>query len=219
MSFRAWHIAAVIAPALVAPVPALAGDLDKHPFAADNGSSWRGPYIGAVIGGSAVGVDFAGIGKKDDADLENSALSGGVVLGYNFASGPWVWGIEADAEVMRLDKQKALTGLGTVSLEQNWQSSLRLRGGYAWDNIYVYGTAGLALSELKLQSSLGGKENLGYVSPVVGVGAELALDEDWRMRGEGLLYGFGDVDVDLAGSKREADLGHATLRLGITRKF
>ncbi len=189
------------------------GDLERMP------ALWRGLYWGLAVGASGGGVDVENIGKKDKMDVDGSSLSVSVIGGYNFTNGPWIWGIEADLFDPGLDERKAIAGLGTLSAKSDWHGSLRLRAGYAWDRAMVYGTAGLALAELEIKSSLGGKDSSVQTGIAAGLGAEYAIDENWRVRVEGLVYSFSDDDVKLAGSSRDISWGHSTLRSGIMRKF
>lgn len=222
LAVRASLFATLVAGSLAASVrPATAADLGSP--SGDSGEryarSWQGGYLGAVIGSSALGVDIGGLARRDGADLEDSAISGGVLAGYNFTGGPWVWGIEADVEFDGLETSKRLAGLGTVDVEQGWQGSLRLRGGYAWDTLLLYATAGLAVTEVEFRSSLGGRDGLGMVSLVAGIGAEYAVSNDWRLRAEALAYGADNAGVTIAGREREVDFGHGSLRLGVAHRF
>ena len=140
-------------------------------------------------------------------------------MGYNFTNGPWVWGVEADISGHGFDKKKpkAVASLGNLTADDAPLGSLRLRGGYAWNSVLLYGTAGVAFTNIEVKSSLGGKAdfNAGFVA---GLGAEWAFDKNWTARVEGLAYAFGSDDT-LAGAKREVGLGTSTLRLGIARRF
>jgi opacity protein-like surface antigen len=84
--------------------------------------------------------------------------------------------------------------------------------------VLLYGTAGLAVTDLKLSSSLGGKYDKNLAGLVVGVGGELALSDNWSMRAEGLAYSFKD-EATLNGAKRKFDFGDAVIRVGLTHQF
>jgi outer membrane immunogenic protein len=179
---------------------------------------WQGLYLGATLGATGSAADIRNFGKKDDAELDGSSVSIAPVIGYNFSNGPWVWGVEADINGAGFDEKKSITGLGTLSASADWYGSLRLRGGYAWDRLLIYGTAGVAFGDFEIKSSLGGKDSSVQTGLALGVGAEYAIDDKWTARAEALAYTFSD-NVTLAGKKQDVDFGHGTVRLGLTRKF
>lgn len=180
---------------------------------------WQGRYFGFNIGTSGTGVDVKGTGEHDKFDISGTGFSGGILVGYNFRNGPWVGGIEADFNGAAFEDSKNLTGLGKVTLSSHGYGSLRVRGGYAWDSVLLYATGGIGFTEYNLKSSLGGDEGLIMATPVVGIGAEFAIDQNWTARAEALAFGVGSADVKLAGEKHEVDLGYSTVRVGVTRRF
>jgi outer membrane immunogenic protein len=181
---------------------------------------WEGLYVGIAGDLSKSGVDISGIGKKGDLDIESkkSRISGAVIAGYNFTSGPWVFGAEGNLGTLGLEEVKAVTGLGNVKSEADWAASISLRGGYAFDNLLLFGTAGIAIADLETSSSLGGKFDKVVPGAVFGVGAEYAFTDSLSARAELLGYAFRG-EATLNGSKRDVDLGHGVVRLGMTYKF
>lgn len=178
----------------------------------------RGAYWGITVGAGGGAADFQNVAKKDNSDLHSASVGLGGAVGYNFVSGPWLWGIEADLTGGRFRDSAPLAGLGTVTAKSDWFGSLRLRGGYTWGNALLYGTAGLALSELNVKSSIKGHEHIVSTGLAFGLGTEYAFDNNWTGRLEGLVYAF-DNDVTLAGNKQDISWGHSTIRLGLLRKF
>lgn len=189
----------------------------KDDHAQSSPAIWQGFYAGLTLGAGSTVYNVDKVGT--DRDLKSNGIGLGALAGYNFTNGPWVWGVEADIGGHGFDKKKTATvvGVGTLTGDSGILGSARLRGGYAWNNVLLYGTAGLALTSLDVTSSLGGKSEFktGFVA---GVGVEWAFDKAWTARVEGLGYGFGSEDT-LAGTKRDAALGTSTVRLGIARKF
>lgn len=178
----------------------------------------RGAYWGVTLGVEGGAADFKNVGKKNDSDLDSSSVGLGGVVGYNFVNGPWLWGVEADLTGTRFRDSASLDGLGTVTAKSDWFASLRLRGGYTWGNTLLYGTAGLAFSELDVKSSIKGHEHNLRTGLALGLGTEYAFDNNWTGRVEGLVYAFDD-DVTLAGNMQDLSWGHSTIRLGLLRKF
>src|SRR3978361_492956 len=76
--------------------PAGAADLpygSRAPYTVNqplNIYSWAGPYLGANLGYTW--------GSVDKNQTKPSGFAGGVQAGYNWQSGPWVFGVEGDIE-------------------------------------------------------------------------------------------------------------------------
>jgi outer membrane immunogenic protein len=179
---------------------------------------WQGLYLGLTAGAAGAGVDVDKFGKKDDLDLEDTRFAVAPVIGYNFSNGPWIWGVEADFSSSGFEQKKTIAGLGTLQASSDWFGSVRLRGGYAFNQVLVYGTAGLAFADFDIKSSLGGKSSSTATGFAFGLGAEYAIDQNWAARIEGIAYTF-DEDIKLAGATRSVDMVHSTIRAGITRRF
>jgi outer membrane immunogenic protein len=197
--------------AVPAPVPYY-GSHDQRP------ALWQGLYGGVNLGVGSTVLNVDKVGS--DRDLKSNAVGFGGFAGYNFANaGPWVWGVEADLLGHGFDKKKPATvaGLGSLSSDHAALGSLRLRGGYAWNDILFYGTAGLALTSIEAKSSLGGKADF-KTGLALGLGAEWAFDKAWTARIEGIGYAFG-AEETLAGTKRDVGLATSTLRVGVARRF
>jgi outer membrane immunogenic protein len=211
---------AVVAACTLAAWPAVGAERGsiKDGSARNAPAIWQGLYLGLTVGAAGTGVDVDKFGKKDDLDLEDSSFAVAPVIGYNFSNGPWMWGVEADISSAGFEQKKAIAGLGTLQASSDWFGSVRLRGGYAFDQVLVYGTAGLALADFDIKSSLGGKSSLVASGLAFGIGAEYAIDQNWAARVEGIAYTFED-DIKLAGANRDVSFGYSTLRAGLTRRF
>ena len=128
---------------------------------------WTGFYAGGHVGGGWVG------------DGDSSFLGGGQV-GFNFQSGPWVYGVEADAS--------AASG-GDL----NWTSTLAGRFGWAVNRWMIYGKVGGAWANVDVV-------RMGRVSDdtssglLLGVGAEYAIQPNWTAKIE---YNRMNVDHDV----------------------
>jgi outer membrane immunogenic protein len=199
--------------------PAAAADLKGSYGAPETPvDSWEGFYAGVTLGGASSGFTVQGPGKLDQ-DFTDSGFQVGGMAGYNFTSGPWVWGLEADLSSISLDDDKrTLRGVGTVESDGSLVGSVRLRAGYAWDTLLVYGTAGVAFTDVELKGS--GRESANFSTGVaLGVGAEWAFDRNWTARIEGMAYGFGEEDATFGDNARDVGFGTATGRLGLARRF
>jgi outer membrane immunogenic protein len=179
---------------------------------------WSGFYAGVALGGSIGGADFENIGKKDELDIDDSGFAASAIAGYNFTSNGWMLGVEADLTRLDISKTSAVAGLGSIKQDADWLGSVALRGGYAWDSVMIYGTAGLAASDYEVSSSLGGKADKLKAALVLGIGAEFAIQENWTARAELIGYGFGG-EGNFGGSDRDFSAVLGVARVGLTHKF
>jgi outer membrane immunogenic protein len=134
--------------------------------------SWTGFYMGANVGGSwgtsamnaaqagdpvtgfgVVGcAPVGGLGGCSFSQNNNlNGLTGGLQLGYNYQTGVWVYGIEADIDWRSRQQgttQTVFNGFGDNDSTENrlkWISTVRGRLGYApADKWLAYVTAGVA---------------------------------------------------------------------------
>ncbi|MBL8909020.1 MAG: porin family protein [Rhizobiales bacterium] len=112
---------------------------------------WSGFFIGLNGGEGFAGDETIRLkpGFDDKAGWRDlNGLFSGAQLGANWQAGKWVLGAEADlqlTDIVGSDKQAAdgveFTSKGAV----DWLGTVRLRTGYAIDNIMIFGTGGLAL--------------------------------------------------------------------------
>ncbi|MEP9352637.1 outer membrane beta-barrel protein [Xanthobacter sp. KR7-65] len=183
----------------------------KAPAAAPG--SWTGFYIGAYTGaaivdswwGSASGpLSLSPIQTQEKLGTASGAVIGGQI-GYNYQIGSYLLGVEADIgtgslySVMRCGRvfQSACTAdtdmLGTVAA----------RLGYAFDNMLIYGKAGLAVAHDDYTLSgntysgtfTGAQTRTGWT---VGAGVEMALTPSLSAKAEYAYLDFGSSSADLA---------------------
>src|SRR5664280_2228786 len=116
---------AVASIAAVWTVSAQAADLpygSRAPYTVNqplNAYSWAGPYLGGNLG-------YAW-GSVDNNPTKPSGFSGGVQAGYNWQTGPWVFGVEGDIQATGADDTFAgwTAGVGTeFGLAQNWSAKI-----------------------------------------------------------------------------------------------
>jgi outer membrane immunogenic protein len=193
-------------------VAAQAGDLpygSRAPYTVNqplDAYSWAGPYLGGNLG-------YAW-GSVDNNPAEPSGLEGGVQAGYNFQSGPWVFGVEGDIEATG-----ASDTFASWKFSNPWFGTVRGRAGYTFDNILVYGTGGLAFGELR-----GEKFNLPGLSEshttagwTLGVGAEFKFAQSWSAKVEYLYVDLADSNFTITGVPNAYRFG--VLRAGVNYHF
>jgi outer membrane immunogenic protein len=179
---------------------------------------WQGFYAGVTGGIARSTADVKDFGTHSDLRAQFASVGGHV--GYNIVNGPWLLGAEADVMSNGFFKNKynSVPGVGDLGGTSGALGSLRVRGGYVVNNLLLYGTAGVAFTNVKVNSSLGGTAEF-KTGLVAGLGVEYAFDKAWTARLEGLNYSFNDKNADLAGITNDTKLTTSTVRLGLTRRF
>lgn len=176
----------------------------------DFGHDWSGFYIGAHVGYGEADVHGKYTGDPGDDflldnggnfDLELNSIVGGIQAGHNWQMGNIVLGVEMDATLVDWS-DKLINGSGElVSAETDFVATLRGRAGLAVDNLLIFGTAGLAVTDTEYyandhtdstSSDEFGSRRLNDFGFVVGGGAEYAFDENWSIKAEGLYFIFND---------------------------
>jgi outer membrane immunogenic protein len=154
------------APAVVAPV-----------------YNWAGFYIGAVGGYAKEDASFAPV---------SGGLAGGTI-GYNWQTGPVVFGLEADAAWADLSATAGIPGLLTATAKVDDLGTVRGRIGYAFDQVLLYGTGGYAWADTKLSATvlgLSASESHVLNGWTAGAGVEVMFAPKWSVKAEYLYRSF-----------------------------
>ncbi len=198
-------------------------------WAQDN--QWRGFYVGGNVGASIADSDattstiFSSTGYFATTSVPaiataglqfpaSTGVTGGGQAGYNYQSGPWVLGAELDFGAMDLSDTRTTTAVYpccapstftvTQSLKTSWVFTARPRIGYAAGKFLLYGTGGLAVTNLNYQALFtdtfaSAHENrvideskLGWTA---GGGVEYKAARHWSFKGEYLYADFGRVSA------------------------
>lgn len=147
--------------------------------------NWGGVYAGLNLG--------YGWGKVTNSGANPSGILGGGQVGYNWQSGPFVYGAEAD-----LQGSNANDTFAPWKFSNPWFGTLRGRAGYAFNNILVYGTLGLAIGELKGETG-GAVETRTLAGWTGGAGAEVGLTPNWSAKVEYLYMDLADRGFAITG--------------------
>ncbi len=169
-------------------------------------ADWSGSYAG-VFGGLGISsgraelADYSGVLIPADVSYglfpglikgDDVSGAGGIAAGINFQSGSFVGGVEADIGYAWTDAQHSYSRLDDthaiapfdINTNTRYQTdfgvlgTLRARGGFAFGNTMVFGTAGLAAGDVGNRFELSMPE-VGYASP------------DWSASGLRLGYAVG----------------------------
>lgn len=215
--------------------------------------NWSGVYIGPSVGGSAVSqINSLSLNNVPVGTIQG--LSAGGIVGFglqgtiggqagaNWQFGPYVFGVESDFHLSELSgggtntnvllRSGPAVGKYSQTSTIDEQGTVRVRFGVALDRWLIYGTAGLAYGSYESSPSLtlpaqtvsADFENT-RIGPVVGLGVERAIWNQWTTRLEYMYADFGHQTYSLAApaplslvSSRTAVSEHI-LRVGFNRLF
>lgn len=168
-----------------------------------NAYSWAGPYLGANLG-------YAW-GTVDNNPTKPSGLAGGVQAGYNWQSGPVVFGVEGDIQATGANETFA-----PWKFSNPWFGTVRGRVGYAFSNILFFGTGGLAFGELRGET-FGLSETHTNAGWTVGAGTEFGLTQNWSAKIEYLYVDLANSNFTITGASNGYRFG--LLRAGVNYRF
>ena len=161
----------------------------KAPAMVSPATNWTGFYIGAM-GGYATDADSNSIAGVS-TNLKGGF--GGGTVGYNWQSGQFVGGIEADAAWS--DIKVSATALG-ITVEDRIRSLGTVRGrvGVAFDTVYLYATGGYAWADNRISVSALGvtlSDSHFHHGWTAGAGVEWMFAPKWSLKAEYLYRDFG----------------------------
>ena len=180
-------------------VGARAGDY----FQAGPGPSFAGAHVGGQLGAAIGGT----------GDVSPTGAGGGVYAGYSLQNGPIVGGVEADTLLASISGD----GRGG-NLSQNWISSLRVRGGWAFGNIMAYGTIGPAFATSTFQQN-GFSTDKSLHGITYGLGGEVAITRNIDARAELRHYDFGSATYYMPTGAQKLSTGNNFLMVGVGAHF
>jgi len=219
-------MALLASPAMAADMPVKTSPPTAPAF------SWTGVYFGlnagwlgadnSMVNQATPGVD-PGVDVEDLATLASgefplgnkSGFIGGAEIGYNYQFNNWVAGIEADIQGIagQAVNSSITSSSGTLgstlngSMDTKWLGTLRGRLGFVpAPTLLVYGTGGLAYSEIQATTSLSQSDSsIGFTGTgtggngfaelvtgwTAGGGVEWMFTQNWSFKVEYLHYDLG----------------------------
>jgi outer membrane immunogenic protein len=168
-----------------------------------NSYSWAGPYLGVNLG-------YAW-GSVQNNPTKPSGFEGGVQAGYNWQSGPVVFGVEGDLQATGANETFA-----PWKFSNPWFGTVRGRVGYAFSNIMFFGTGGLAFGELRGET-FGLSETHTRAGWTVGAGTEFGLTQNWSAKIEYLYVDLANSNFVITGASNGYRFG--VLRAGVNYRF
>ncbi len=178
---------------------------------------WSGWYFGSNVGGGWADIrsDFSVAGSPPFASATNrlAGLVAGGQVGFNWQTGPAVFGVETDFQYSGLRGDldascpAAVCGVAlnaSYSQKMTWLGTARGRLGYAHEMWLIYATGGYAYARLTTDAvaTAGGvsasisrsEQRSGWT---VGGGVEVAFSRHWTAKMEYLYVDLGDRDATL----------------------
>lgn len=165
--------------------------------------SWMGPYLGGNIGYQW--------GDTSNNPTQPSGIAGGVQAGYNWQTGQFVFGGEADIQLSGADDTFA-----PWKFSNPWFGTLRGRAGFAFDNVLFYATGGLAYGGLRGEF-LGLSESKTHLGWTIGAGVEVGFAPNWTAKVEYLYLDLMDRGYSITGM--DNGLQSNLVRLGVNYRF
>jgi outer membrane immunogenic protein len=208
--------------------PAATVFIPKPPTPAPPSSySWKGGYVGGHVGygwGRAntnfnalpTAAQFINLAPTT-VKLDPKGILAGGQGGYNWQSGKFVAGVEADiswsrmrgtAVVVGLTQNNGLSWNGNLRTHQDtkWFGTLRPRAGFTpTGKVLLYGTGGLAIGRVNYSANADfrpqgpiqypaaiSKTRSGWVA---GGGVEVGINKHWSWKAEYLYYDLGNQSI------------------------
>jgi outer membrane immunogenic protein len=188
-------------------------------------SSTDCPATGGYFCSGGLGLtNQAAISADGSGVFNGGAPTGGGQVGFNWQYGGFVVGPELDFESFQAKTSSnvsrqypppnAVVGLGyniQTSTSTDWLFTSRLRAGWAINNVLLYATGGLALTDLTVSNSYTDNDLANTPGPVeatgnskssqlqpgwtVGGGLEAALYRNWTVKVEYLFVDLGSLST------------------------
>jgi outer membrane immunogenic protein len=202
--------------------------------------TWTGFYIGANVGygwgdgsGTVTHVNVAPVGARGPISGDGDGILGGIQIGYNWQTGPFVIGFETDIQASgaegtftgRAGPAGPVTYRGTT--EHPWFGTIRGRLGYAADRWLFYFTGGGYYAENKATgvATRPGFAPVAFSSTetgwgwTVGGGVEWAFVANWSVKAEYLYLATPDKVPARPGTRINGDTDAHVVRLGVNYRF
>ncbi|HEX4113794.1 MAG TPA: outer membrane protein, partial [Stellaceae bacterium] len=165
-------------------------------------AQFNGPEIG-IQGGYGWGTSSGDPGgnPKLGYSFSPDGGMGGAHAGYNWQFGPWLLGLEGDAEGGSISGNGAIgTSVYSVHSNMDFDASIRGKLGFAFNRVLLYGTGGAAFGDVSTDYLNGVGAQFASSSGIrvgwtAGGGAEYAVTPNWDV---GLEYRYTDLGHESA---------------------
>jgi len=191
----------------IAPPPAPVPPTSYFPATAP--INWGGFYVG-VNGGYGFGTSNWTAAAASPAagatigSFNTSGLLVGGTLGLNLQAGAFLFGVETDADWSTVHGSNsnsycsAITANAICETKSDWLGTGRLRIGYVFDRVLLYGTGGIAFGNIQAglnpPATFDSATNVGWTA---GAGVEFAFAENWTAKLEYLYVDLGSMSCSV----------------------
>lgn len=191
---------------------------------------WSGFYAGVFAGYGGGRATSTGVvsGSVSPVDVQGGLLGG--TVGANAQFDNFVLGLEGDLAWSGVKGSTTCAGAPAFdcSGELTWLGSGKIRGGMAFDNLLLFGTAGVAAGGINASVDPAPPASTGTFSSTVwgwtiGAGAEYAVSEAISVKAEYNYYDFAAVNAPI---NTIANLGSTDIKshahvakLGVNYRF
>ncbi len=179
-------------------------------------ATWDGAYIGVqggVVRRNATFELFGVIGLPVRQAGDETGGTGGILAGYNWQQGNYVYGLEGDWSWIGAKSSHLTPGIYSSAYDVNWLATIRGRAGYAIDSTLLYFTGGAAFGHVKNDvvvfsgpdvfiSTAQSQTKVGWT---IGAGVEHQFAPQWAARAE-----FRYVDLGKTGGPCAPGTGNCT---------
>lgn len=224
--------------AMAADMPAKAPVYKAAPAVAA-AYNWTGFYLGGHVGYGWARDQWqqynaAGLAITETTTFNSKGALGGLQLGYNFQTGPWVWGIEGEYSWANLKGDRrdlpgtflCNTGFACATNVRS-VADVALRLGYAWNTTLLYLKVGGAWArETYSFPIVGGTGDLANVSDtrsgwLGGIGVEYGFTPNWSAKLEYDYIGMGAKHEIFAPGGFDIRIGQniQAVKLGVNYRF
>jgi outer membrane immunogenic protein len=173
-------------------------------------TNWRGLYFGGVAGVGLFASEFTDFGEfttPKTVTNKGTTFNAGGTAGYNWQFRSAVFGLEADGSWTDFNQTTVGRANFPIQSKTSWYSTVRVRAGWAADNILFYVTGGVAFADFKdtAQSALVpnmmcGRNGGSWSCPsgtstglAAGGGIEAMLAQNWSAKVEYLYLNLPSV--------------------------
>jgi len=192
----------------------------KAPAYAPQLYNWTGFYVGINGGGGWGNSEWSAVTGTSSTDVSGAVVGG--TFGYNWQTGPAVFGLEGDLDWSSIKGSTALAPCTTNCETRNsWLATTRGRIGYAFDRIMPYVTGGAVFGDIKASPAGLAGDSETRVGWTVGGGAEFALSGRWTAKLEYLYADLGKTNCAAGNcaASTNVDLNTSLVRGGVNFRF
>lgn len=201
--------------------------------------TWTGFYVGLNAGATIGDSKYQYAPFFNNYAQSGVGFTGGGQIGYNFQTGPVVFGLETDINYRSGSSSANNWGYGGATNTSGYFGTVRGRLGFTpMDRLLIYGTGGLAYGNANFPNTIAGVDGFGVprafygsnnngtkLGWTAGAGAEYAITPKWSIKAEYLYVNLGRTNVNYVDAysgvpfSASAKNANHVVRLGVNYHF